>query len=121
VVHRVVFPKQAIGRIRVLDHLGGEQVDAVERLGHAVRAVARSSTPTLPVPPFTRIRSPVRMLRVPVRVLTTHGTPSSRAQTAAWLIAPPMSTTSAELTNMIEAQPGSVNGETRISPSSTSP
>ena len=64
----------------------------------------------MPADPSTRTRSPVRTVRVPLRVLTTHGMPSSRATTAAWLSAPPMSTTSADETNMIDAQLGSVVG-----------
>jgi hypothetical protein len=49
------------------------------------------SSSTVPVPPSNRIRSPVRNSRLPSRVLTTHGMPNSRATTAAWLNAPPIS------------------------------
>jgi len=81
---------------------------------------ARSSNSTVPALPSTRTRSPVHSTRLPLRVFTTHGMPSSLATTAAWLSAPPMSTTSAEERNMIDAQLGSVVGVTRTSPSSTS-
>jgi hypothetical protein len=75
----------------------------------------------MPVTAFpTRTRSPVRIDTVAVFVPTTHGMPSSRATTAAWLIGPPISVTSAAVTNMIDDQLGSVVWAIRTWSGSTS-
>src|SRR5207245_94349 len=55
---------------------------------------AFSSTSTVPVDPFTRIRSPVRIRFVATEVPTTAGIPNSRDNTAGCDVVPPVSVTS---------------------------
>src|SRR5439155_226398 len=79
------------------------------------------TTWTVPADPSTRTTSPVRIRRVPSRVLMTQGMPSSRATIAPWLIAPPTSMTHAAAKKNSDAQLGSVVAHTRMSPSPRSP
>ena len=75
---------------------------------------------TRPLAPSTVIVAPFGMSRVPVTVLITHVTPSSRATIAPCDIAPPISITKAEATRKYEAHNGSVVWQTRTSPGSIS-
>ncbi len=81
------------GEVATID-LGQRPEQRVQRataLGALVPAHATRST--RPVPPSTRMRSPVRRRRVPSDVLMTQGMPSSRATIAPWESGPPMSIT----------------------------
>src|SRR5262249_29272242 len=89
------------------------------RPGH--RAAYASSTVTVPAPPSTRSRWPLRRRRLPSSVETTPGIPISRATSAAWLKAEPASITTAPATRKSGAQLGSVAGATSTSPASKSP
>src|SRR6266699_4414634 len=92
-------------------HLGGP---AGERLPH-------SMTWTIPRSPSTRTSWPVLIRLVASPVPTTAGMPYSRATIAACDIEPPMSETAALILPNTGAQLGAVTGQTRISPSLTSP
>ena len=72
---------------------------------------------TRPVFPSTVTSSPSCRVRVPERVPTTAGTPSSRATIAAWQVTPPESVTSAAARRTAGIQSGLVNGATSTSPS----
>src|SRR6478672_10160631 len=98
------------GRVRGA-HLGGP---AGERLRHAM-------TWTIPRSPSTRTRWPVLIRLVASPVPTTAGMPYSRATIAACDIEPPMSETAALILPNTGAQLGAVTGQTRISPSLSSP
>lgn len=72
--------------------LGQRPEQRVQR-ATALGVPAHASRSTRPVPPSTRMRSPVRRRRVPSEVLMTQGMPSSRATIAPWESGPPMSIT----------------------------
>ena len=96
----------------------------IDRATHHGRRVVvpgqvRRTTSTVPAVPSMRMVSPVRSRLVPTTVLITHGTPSSRATIAPWLIGPPTSMTSAAATRKWPTQLGSVAAHTRISPGSS--
>src|SRR6266566_4812414 len=98
------------GRVRGA-HLGGP---AGEPLRHPM-------TWTIPRSPSTRTSWPVLIRLVASPVPTTAGMPYSRATIAACDIEPPMSETAALILPNTGAQLGAVTGQTRISPSRTSP
>ena len=74
---------------------------------------------TTPPAPSTVTSAPVMMASVARGTPTTAGMPYSRATTAPWLLAPPISITSPPAVRNSGVQPGSVEGATRISPGSS--
>src|SRR5206468_2140549 len=85
-----------------VERVSGERLEAVgrarwegcvrRRRAHA-GSVASLRMVTRPLDPSTRMSAPSGMTADPFPVLITQGTPSSRATIAAWLKAPPRSTT----------------------------
>src|SRR5262249_17265937 len=96
------------------------EVSALRQGVHVGSCLPVFRTVTAPVVPSMRSVSPVRIRRVPSRVFTMHGMPSSRATIAPWLSWPPMSMTTAPAARNSETQLGSVVAQTRISPGSRS-